>query len=55
LHLVVEGYSAKEIANMLFISPRTVETHKYNMMQELNLKNTADLIKFAIKNNLTTL
>ena len=55
LHLVVEGYSAKEIANILSISPRTVETHKYNMMQELNLKNTADLIKFAIKNNLTTL
>jgi DNA-binding NarL/FixJ family response regulator len=55
LHLVVEGYSAKEIANMLSISPRTVETHKYNMMQELNLKTTADLIKFAIKNNLTTL
>ncbi len=55
LQLVVEGYSAKEIANMLSISPRTVETHKYNMMQELNLKTTADLIKFAIKNNLTTL
>ena len=55
LQLVVEGYSAKEIAKMLFISPRTVETHKYNMMQELNLKTTADLIKFAIKNNLTTL
>jgi DNA-binding NarL/FixJ family response regulator len=55
LHLVVEGYSAKEIANMLSISPRTVETHKYNMMQELNLKTTADLIKFAIKNNLTAL
>ena len=55
LHLVVDGYSAKEIANMLSISPRTVETHKYNMMQELNLKTTADLIKFAIKNNLTSL
>jgi len=55
LQLVVEGYSAKEIANMLSISPRTVETHKYNVMQELNLKTTADLIKFAIKNNLTTL
>jgi DNA-binding NarL/FixJ family response regulator len=55
LHLVAEGYSAKEIANMLSISPRTVETHKYNIMQELNLKTTADLIKFAIKHNLTTL
>lgn len=55
LQLLAEGHSAKEIANMLSISPRTVETHKYNIMQELNLKTTADLIKFAIKHGLTSI
>lgn len=55
LQLLAEGHSAKEIANMLSISPRTVETHKYNMMQNLNLKTTADLIKFAIKHGLTSI
>ncbi|MGB5619504.1 MAG: response regulator transcription factor [Desulfobacterales bacterium] len=55
LQLLAEGHSAKEIANMLSISPRTVETHKYNMMEGLNLKTTADLIKFAIKHGLTAI
>ena len=55
LQLIAEGHSAKEIANMLSISSRTVETHKYNTMQELNLKTTADLIKFAIKHGLTAI
>ena len=54
LHLLAEGHSAKEIAGMLSISSRTVETHKYKMMQELNLKTTADLIKLAIKRGLTS-
>ena len=54
LKLLVEGHSAKEIADLLFISPRTVETHKYKMMQELNLKTTAELIKFAITHGITT-
>jgi DNA-binding NarL/FixJ family response regulator len=55
LQLLAEGHSAKKIANMLAISQRTVETHKYNMMQELNVKTTADLIKFAIKHGITTI
>lgn len=49
LQLIAEGHSAKEIADILCISVRTVERHKYNMMQELNLKTTADLVKYAIK------
>jgi DNA-binding NarL/FixJ family response regulator len=49
LKLLSEGHSAKEIGNILHISPRTVETHKYKMMQELDHKTTADLIKYAIK------
>ena len=55
LQLLGEGHSAKEIADLLSISPRTVETHKYNMMEELNLKTTADLIKFAIKHGIVSI
>jgi DNA-binding NarL/FixJ family response regulator len=55
LQLLGEGHSAKEIADLLSISPRTVETHKYNMMQELNLRTTADLIKFAIKHGIVSI
>jgi two-component system response regulator NreC len=42
----------KEIADKLFISVRTVESHKNHIMQKLNLKTAVDLVKFAIKNNL---
>ena len=49
LQLITEGHVTKEIADILCISVRTVERHKYNMMQELKLKTTADLVKYAIK------
>ncbi len=49
LKLISEGLTSKQIADGLFISVRTVETHKNNIMQKLGLKNTAQLIKFAIK------
>jgi DNA-binding NarL/FixJ family response regulator len=49
LQLLVEGNSAKEIANLLNISPRTVEFHKYNMMSKLKLKSVSALIQYAIK------
>jgi len=52
LQLVVEGKSAAEIADMLCISPRTVEYHKYKMMEKLNLKSSADLIRYAVKHSL---
>lgn len=55
LQLLAEGHSTKEIANLLHISPRTVETHKYNMMQELKLKTTADLVKYAIKQGIISI
>ena len=55
LQLIAEGYVAKEIADMLHISVRTVERHKYNMMQEFGLKNTADLVKLAIKQGLISI
>lgn len=44
--------SNKEIAEKLFISVRTVESHKNHIMQRLNLSSTIDMIKFGIKNNL---
>ena len=52
LQLVVEGYTSQEIADKLFISPRTVSTHRSNLMQKLELKNIADLVRYAIENDL---
>lgn len=49
LRLLADGRSAKEVAKALDISPRTVEFHKYKMMESLGLKNNAELIHFAIK------
>jgi DNA-binding NarL/FixJ family response regulator len=52
LQLLAEGQSAKQIATSLSISARTVEFHKYQMMETLDLHTNADLIHFAIKNGL---
>lgn len=49
LKLIVEGYTSSEIAKILFISPRTVETHRSNLMNKLELKNTAALVRFALE------
>ena len=46
------GLTYKEIGNLLFISPRTVETHKNHIMAKLNLRTTADMIKFALLNRM---
>jgi DNA-binding NarL/FixJ family response regulator len=54
LQLVAEGRSAKEIASILDISPRTVEFHKYRMMEDLGLQSTAELIQFAIKHGIAS-
>ena len=52
LTLFAEGFSNRHIAEKLFISVRTVETHKNNIMKKIELKTTVDLVKFAIKNNI---
>ena len=49
LQLLAEGRSMKEAAKILKITPRTVAFHKYRLMEQLNLKNNADLIQFAIR------
>lgn len=52
LRLVVEGKTAKEIADILFISPRTVENYKNSILKKLNLHKTSDLIKYALENKI---
>jgi DNA-binding NarL/FixJ family response regulator len=49
LQLLVEGKSAKEIAAILGISARTVEFHKYRMMEQLKIKTSAELVQYAVK------
>jgi DNA-binding NarL/FixJ family response regulator len=51
--LLAEGMSMKEVAEVLKVTPRTVAFHKYQMMDALGFKTTADLIRFAIKNHVT--
>ena len=52
LKLIAEGYSNKEIGTRLFISHRTVDTHRTNLMKKLNTSNIAGLISYAIKSGL---
>jgi DNA-binding NarL/FixJ family response regulator len=52
LQLFAEGHSVKEIAQILNISTRTVEFHKYNLISTLNLKNFSELIQYAIKHGI---
>jgi DNA-binding NarL/FixJ family response regulator len=55
LKLYVEGNSNQEVAQILNISIRTVETHKNNIMQKFHFKSTVEMVKFALKNNLVKL
>lgn len=54
LQLLAEGKSAKEIGAILGISPRTVETHKYKMMDDLGVKTSAELIQHAVREGLVS-
>jgi len=55
LELVAQGFGNKEIGERLFISVRTVETHKTHILDKLGLKNAAELIKYAIKHNIISI
>lgn len=50
--LIVEGYSTKEISNLLFISVSTIKTHRVKIMEKIQVNNLSQLIKFAIENGL---
>jgi DNA-binding NarL/FixJ family response regulator len=55
LQLLAEGKSAKEVARILTISTRTVEFHKYAIMQQLKIKTSAELVHFAIKHGIVSI
>ena len=49
LQLIAEGRTMKEVASILHISPRTAESHKYEIMQTLGVDTTAALIQYALR------
>jgi DNA-binding NarL/FixJ family response regulator len=49
LHLLAEGKTNKEAAGLMNVSPSTVETHRTNLMQKLDLHNTAEIVLFAVR------
>jgi DNA-binding NarL/FixJ family response regulator len=55
LQLLAEGKSSKEIASVLNISARTVEFHKYRMMEQLNIRTSAELVQYAVKHGIISL
>jgi len=54
LKLLVEGYSTKEIADILEIAPKTVEGHKTNLMDKLGIHNRVELVKYALRKGIIT-
>jgi DNA-binding NarL/FixJ family response regulator len=52
LQLLAEGRSMKEVASVLNVTPRTVAFHKYQMMEQLNVKSTAELIQYAVRHHI---
>ena len=55
LKLVVEGYTGRQIADMLVVSPKTVEWYKTSLTSKLNIHNKMDLIRFAIRKGIISL
>jgi DNA-binding NarL/FixJ family response regulator len=55
LHLVAEGLTSGEIARRLFISPRTAESHRANLMRKLGLRSRTDLVRFALQRGIVPL
>jgi DNA-binding NarL/FixJ family response regulator len=52
LKLTAEGYSSQEIADQLYLSPKTVETYRSRLMQKLNLHHRSELVRFALRKGL---
>ncbi len=52
LDLVVKGHTSKQIADILCLSPRTIDHHRANLLKKFKMKNTVDLVKYVVKNSL---
>jgi DNA-binding NarL/FixJ family response regulator len=52
--LIAEGYTNVEIAEKLFLSPHTVNTHRKNILQKLGVNNTAAIVMYAVKTQLVS-
>lgn len=50
--LLADGYSTKETAKALCISPKTVETHRASLMKKLDARNVADIVKYCVRNHI---
>jgi DNA-binding NarL/FixJ family response regulator len=55
LKLIVDGVPVSSIAERLFVSVKTINTHRQNILEKLNLKSTADLVKYAIRRGIISL
>jgi two-component system, NarL family, response regulator NreC len=55
LHLVVEGFTSRAMAEKLCLSPRTVDHHRSRLLRKFNMKNTVDLVNFAVRNGFVAL
>jgi DNA-binding NarL/FixJ family response regulator len=55
LQLVAEGHSIKEIGSILHVSPKTVEFHKYRVMEQLGLRTTAELTQYAVRHGIVAM
>lgn len=54
LQMTAEGHSGAEVARRLFISPRTVESHRANLMRKLGLRNLKEMVRYAVQRGLLT-
>ncbi len=54
LNLVVEGHTSKVMAGMLHLSPRTIDHHRANLLRKFDMKNSVDLVNFAVRNGFVT-
>jgi RNA polymerase sigma factor (sigma-70 family) len=54
LQLLAEGRTNKEVATLLDVSPYTVESHRTNLMQKLNVHNTAEIVLYAVRKRLVS-
>jgi len=54
LKLLVEGYTTQQIADILVVSPKTVEGHKTNLMAKLDIRNRIELVKYALRKGIIT-